>query len=492
MSHIDLPGHVLYDLRSKKVYYPPGEKPYPDKVSDIAIQVDIKKDSAEVSVQTPLALRMMDGMSEATGGVCSESHIPTSRQAEQLEISSRKAKVKVDYSTRAVDGSSESSSEDELISESASEGEGRGPGGMGMPQPYECRMVAPTVAFPSFDGRASAVEWARKAMRIIRAYRIPDDVALALIEDALDGTAANLFEERPEKLRRAAPQEIFNYLIKKCKRQRPVWAAPMSLFALTQNKRESVLDFSLRIQKRARMLGLGKNRHMMLSVFVKGVDGRIATDLIRRDPRTWSEAIDAAQAIEALQNVALGMKTAGNDIASGADRSDRREIREAVALMGKATETMREQMAAVDRSIGQTTKNMQQQMYDVRESVGRLQREANTGRALQTDRKYEGRGQYGESVVCWACGERGHIRRFCPNRGPRARNDTARDPGCGHCGEMGHLECDCWSLRNQVRGTGRQGQGDVTPARRLNCRAVDVDTRERRAPAACPRQNSPR
>ena len=469
MSHIDLPGHVLYDLRSKKVYYPPGEKPYPDKVSDIGIQVDIKKDSAEVSVQTPLALRMMDGVSEPAGGVCSDAHIPTSRQAEQLEISSGKTKVKSDYRIRDTE-SSESSSEDELLSDSASEGEGRGHGGMSGPHPYEGRMGAPTVTFPSFDGRASAVEWARKAMRIIKAYRIPDDVALALIEEALSGTAANLFEERPDKLNRASPHEIFNYLIKKCKRQRPTWAAPMSLFALTQNKRESVLDFSLRIQKRARMLGLGKNRHMMLSVFVKGVDGRIATDLIRRDPRTWSEAIDAAQAIEALQNVALGMKVVGDDIASGAGRNDRREIREAITLMGKATEAMQEQMAAVGRSIEQNAKTMQQQMYDAREPLGQLRQQADTrGKALQTGRRYEDRGQYGENIVCWACNERGHISRFCPSRSPtQARPGAGRNPRCcGRCGRMGHLERDCWSLSNQ-----RQGEG-TTGGNQGNYRAVD-------------------
>ena len=440
MSWVELPGSVIYDLRSRRIYYPPGEEPSEIELGKSS-QTNYRREMAEGGARVPLEVVVGHKTGEEPAGRRWETREELDdEQQEQSDLGPvQKVLERVggrkpdeggpgrsrnrNRATRGGSSSEESSDDyggrDKSDDEPRSEWERIGPG---KAQEFRYMAGAPSVKFPEFDGKSSARAWAEKAERVIIAYRIPDDVALTLIEDAVQGTAAQIFDGMPRSLKKGTAREVIQYIMGKCKQQRPVWAAPVALFGMIQARKESVLDFSLRIQKEARALGLARVEHLMLSVLVKGVAPSIAVDLIRANPRTWVQAVETAQNIEALQGVAATIR--------GTDNLER-----AAGNYGEKDTTR------------QMTEALQKMSQMIKGSLEGLRNEIRGGRTWDSKERPGPPGDH----TCWSCGKMGHFMRECPQKRARARAPDSKGVRCWRCGEMGHYQSECGMQSNQDR-----------------------------------------
>ena len=302
----------------------------------------------------------------------------------------------------------------------------------------------PSVSFPKYDGRMPISKWAQKAIRIIKAYHISNEVALSLIEDSLEGTAAQVFEQRPREIKRGPPKAVFDYLVEKCSRRKPIWAAPMSLFSLTQGKRESVLDFSLRLQTEARNVGWIKNDPMLLSIFMKGVHDGIASDLVRANPTYFEDAVEIAQTIETLVDVAGRVRGTRDHVSGRTAQAEQQDENKSVRFMNKSTQMLKDQINEVANSLADLRREMRsglRRSQDRPERTGYMtQQRVNQPVKTQDDFRSRPNG-------CWNCGKSGHMARDCPEKQYQANNwqSGSKESVCWHCGRQGHYRSECSS-----------------------------------------------
>ncbi len=278
------------------------------------------------------------------------------------------------------------------------EAEQPAPAARPVPAPRPRRTI---VDIQQFSGKETEdiTEWLLKWDIAAAANNWSDEQQLQMIPAYLSGRAARHFWRMPQEARRDLEQlkdlleDTFNTEEKK-------FLARQKLQEITQGSRESVMEFSERVDRLVikghdGLDSTERKDRIACESFVKGLRPEIKETVWEKSPHTFQEAVTAAERREVYLN-SVGRRGKVNEISDDVMAAIQKFNEDRTRSNEEIWQAIKNLTVAVQDLAVKTAESSQQQIF--------------------RQQNFRGNRPNTRSLVCYECNQPGHIKRNCPQK----------------------------------------------------------------------------